>query len=213
MHIPDHFHESDPSKLQGLIDAHPLATLVVANDGAIEINHLPLLLHTRADGVQVLRGHVARANLVWQQLPNASEVLALFHGPAAYVSPSWYPSKSTHGKVVPTWNYSVVHVTGTARAISDPTWLLQHVTSLTDSLESKQPSPWRVSDAPPEYVNVMLAQIVGIELRIDSMRGKWKQSQNRSTADRRGVAAGLCAQGTEASQTVAAAIGEANPEP
>jgi transcriptional regulator len=148
------------------------------------VNHIPFLMR---DGMLV--GHVARANDVWKNL--AGESVVIFQGPEAYITPSWYASKREHGKVVPTWNYAVVHAHGTPRAIEDRDWLYALVTELTDANEASRPQPWKVTDAPAEFVRAQLGAIVGIEIAVARLVGKWKASQNRSAADRRGVIEGL----------------------
>jgi len=158
------------------------------------VNHIPFLL--RADGT--LAGHVARANDVWRRFAEKPESIVVFQGPSGYVTPSWYPAKREHGKVVPTWNYAVVHAHGTPRAIDDKAWLRAFVTELTDANESREKAPWRVTDAPEEYVQAMLGAIVGIEIPVRALVGKWKVSQNRSEADRAGVAEGLAGRGDQA---------------
>lgn len=140
----------------------------------------------------MLRAHVARANPVWQEA--GAETVAIFQGPDAYISPNWYPSKHQTGKAVPTWNYAVVHAHGRLRVIEDREWLLQLVTELTNTHERTQQLPWKVSDAPQDYLERMLEMIVGIEMPVEKLVGKWKVSQNRSDSDRAGVAAGLAAQ-------------------
>lgn len=181
MYVPPHFEEKKPETLRELIRAHPLGTWVTSS---LVVNHIPFLL--RGD---TLVGHVSRANDVWKSLTGESVVI--FQGPEAYITPSWYASKKEHGKVVPTWNYAVVHVHGTPRAIEDTAWLLGLVTELTDTHERRFAQPWKVTDAPLEYVQAQLRGIVGIEVSIRAMVGKWKASQNRSAADRAGVVAGL----------------------
>jgi transcriptional regulator len=151
-----------------------------------------------------LRAHVARANPVWRD--GAGDALVIFQGPALYVTPSWYPSKREGGKVVPTWNYAVVHASGVLRAIDDATWLRAFVTRLTDRHEGRRAAPWKVTDAPADYVDKMLTAIVGIELPVARLVGKWKVSQNRPAADRAGVIAGLEADGDDAARAMAAAV-------
>ena len=185
MYVPPHFAETDPGVLGALIRAHPLGTWVVPADGTLIVNHIPFLL--RDDGTLV--GHVARANDVWKRL--GAESVVVFQGAESYISPSWYASKREHGKVVPTWNYAVVHAHGTPRAIEDNDWLYALVTALTDSQESQRAEPWKVTDAPDAYVRAALSAIVGIEMPVTRLVGKWKASQNRSEADRSGVAAAL----------------------
>jgi transcriptional regulator len=191
MYTPKHYAEPDVDVLHGAIDAHPFATFVVFDGARLVVNHIPFILDRRAGPLGTLRGHVARANPVWRTLPAAVESVVAFQGPHSYVSPSWVASKLDDGKVVPTWNYAVVHASGFAVAVEDKSWLLDHVTCLTDRHESSRPAPWRVSDAPGDYVDKMLGAIVGIELEIRSLDGKWKMSQNRSTHDRESIAGGL----------------------
>lgn len=202
MHVPKLFEETRREVLYALIRNHPLGTLVTLGPGGLSANHIPFLLDdTSSDGA--LYGHVARANPVWQVRPDGPESLAVFQGPQAYVSPSWYPSKQEGGKVVPTWNYAVVHVYGMLRAIEDKGWLRDHLPALVAQHESARAQPWRITDAPPDYIDKMLEAIVGIEITITRMVGKWKVSQNRSTDDRRGVVQGLRAEQREQSLAVA----------
>jgi transcriptional regulator len=153
------------------------------------------LLPASDAGLGVLRGHIARANSLWRLLPAESAVLAIFIGPDHYVSPSWYPSKREHGKAVPTWNYATVHVTGSIRFIEDAAWLYQLVESLTDEHEQGHVDRWRITDAPPDYIAGMVRAIVGFEIQVSAIEGKFKASQNRSAADRAGVAGALRAAG------------------
>lgn len=180
MYTSRHFREERPEVLAAFIRAHPLATLVVAPRGTLEATHVPLLLE---DGV--LRGHVARANPVWQAA--GDKALAIFHGPQTYVSPGWYPTKKSDPRVVPTWNYVAVHAGGILGTVEEPSALLGIVSRLTERFESERAEPWRVSDAPAEYVERLLSGIVGIEIPIARMEGKWKASQNRPAADRDAV--------------------------
>ena len=171
--------------------AHPLATLVTIGSEGLDATLLPLLYYRREDGQAVLRGHLARANPQWREYLPDTGALALFSGPQHYVSPGWYPSTKEHGKVVPTWNYVVVEAHGALRFHHDAEWLLENVTALTESQENLREAPWRVADAPAEFIRNMLAAIVGVELTITRLEGKWKASQNRTAADRRGVIEGL----------------------
>ena len=189
MYLPKHFEQTERAALSGLMRARPLATLVTLSPRGIEANHVPLLLDERAGPLGTLRGHVARANPLWRRA--GADVLAVFRGPDAYVSPGWYPSKREHGKVVPTWNYTMVQARGVLRAVDDAPWLRALVGHLTNTHESAQRAPWSVADAPDDYVQQMLRAIVGIEIPIDTLAGKWKVSQNRSAADREGTAQGL----------------------
>jgi transcriptional regulator len=185
MYQPRHFVQDDAEALQALMREHPLATLVHIGDDGLAADHVPL--EWDAAG-RTLRGHVARANPLWRR---PGPVLAVFHGPQAYVSPGWYPSKAEHHKVVPTWNYAVVHARGTLAAVDDAPWLHALVARLTGHHESGQARPWSVDDAPPDFMQQMLRAIVGIEIAVDRLEGKWKLSQNRSEADRHGVIRGL----------------------
>jgi transcriptional regulator len=188
MYQPSHFVEQDPDALLALMHAAPLATLI---RGGTELaaDVLPLEVD-RIDGGWRLTGHVARANTLWREA-DGQPVLVLFQGPQAYVSPNWYPSKFQHGKVVPTWNYTMVQAHGRLRAIEDPAWLRALVTRLTERHEGGRAMPWHVADAPPDYIDTMLRAIVGIEIEVTRLEGKFKLSQNRSAEDRTGVVLGL----------------------
>jgi transcriptional regulator len=209
MYQPAHFRVDTPAAQHALIAAHPLATLVVPTEASVEINHLPLM-HDAERGL--LLGHVARANPVWQAAARG-EAVAVFHGPQAYVTPTWYPSKREHGKVVPTWNYAVVHVHGRLCWIDDEAWLHALVTRLTQTHEAAHaealraagempPPAWQVDDAPPDYLRTMRGAIVGLELAITRIEGKFKLSQNRPAADLDGVVDGLRARSDEASSAM-----------
>jgi transcriptional regulator len=191
MYQPPHFRETRPQVLHALIRAHPLG-LVVSNgpDGPLA-NPLPFLLDT--EGAGTLRGHFSRANPQWRAIAADPEtpVLVVFQGPQAYVTPSWYETKRETGKVVPTWNYAIVQVRGRATIADDAGWLREQVETLTASHEAGRADPWHVSDAPDDFVAAQLRGIVGIEIAIGSIEGKWKVSQNRPVADRAGVAGGL----------------------
>lgn len=203
MYLPRAFAETDERVLREFIRAHPLATLVGTNSDGLCANHLPMLIETGDDGRTVLRGHVARTNPLWSSVRDHPQVLAIFQNPGVYVTPSWYPSKQQDGRVVPTWNYVAVHVAGTARAIEDPLWLRDFLTRLTDANESRFAQPWKITDAPEDYLERMLCAIVGIELAIARIEGKWKVSQNRVPKDAEGVVSGLREQGDRASLTMA----------
>jgi transcriptional regulator len=190
LYLPTHFNETRNEVLHALMREHPLATLVAVNDSGLVANHLPMRIGAEpAPGI--LRGHVARANPLWKDYRSDIEALAIFQGPHTYISPSLYPSKQATGEVVPTWNYAVVHARGTLRFIHDRDWLRDFVSSLTDEHEAKRSQPWKVTDAPASYVDQMLALIVGFELSISSLTGKWKLGQNRSKTDREGLIVGL----------------------
>lgn len=186
MYQPQHFVVTEPARLHALIEQNPLATWFTQEDGGeLVVNHVPFMLDRERS---MLIGHVARANPVWQR--PAKSVL-VFQGADAYVSPGWYAAKREHGKVVPTWNYAVVHAHGTPRAVQDRAALRTIVTRLTALHETSQAAPWAVADAPPDFIEQMLGAIVGIEMPIERLEGKWKVSQNRSRADRDGVADAL----------------------
>jgi transcriptional regulator len=196
MYLPKHFEESRPEVLHELVRAQPLGLLVTLNDAGLQANPVPFILDPDpAGGPGILRAHVARANPLWRETRTGAEALVVFQGPQAYVSPGWYPSKAEHGKVVPTWNYVMVQARGTLRAVDDAGWVRAFVTRLTAHHEAVQAKPWAVADAPPEFIETMARAIVGIEITLSALNGKWKVSQNRSAADRAGVASGLRAAG------------------
>ena len=207
MYLPKHFEQPDTAAVALLLQQHPLATVAWADADGLCAEHLPLLWERgEGDGAQgTLRGHVARANPFWREAAGR-QVLAVFQGPQAYVTPSWYPSKAETAKVVPTWNYAVVHLQGRLRITEDAAWLRTLVERLTHAHEAAQPHPWAVGDAPDDYVAQMLRAIVGIEIEVERLQGKWKVSQNRSAADRAGVVAGLAAQSGEDAQAMAALV-------
>lgn len=177
MYLPKHFLVEDPAILGQLISEYPLATIVGNLDGHFEVNHLPLML---SEDNSKLYGHVARTNPLTKVAQNDSpSVTAIFNGPNAYVTPSWYPTKQETGKVVPTWNYAVVHAEGSIKLIDDPDWLRSHVAQMTDIHEPTYQSTWKLADAPEEYVQMMLKAIIGIEIDIQSLIGKFKLSQNQ----------------------------------
>ena len=192
MYVQEHFREEREETLHEFIRAFPFATLVTSAPAGPEATHIPLVLDATSGGC-VLRGHMARANPHWRYLGEGADALAIFLGPHAYVSPQWYPSKQTDGKVVPTWNYAAVHAHGSLRAVSDKAWLLANVTALTQQQEGAFAEPWAVSDAPADYVDKMLGAIVGVELVVTRLEGKWKLSQNRTGVDRDGARVGLAA--------------------
>jgi transcriptional regulator len=189
VYLPKHFEQHDRGTVVALMRERPLATLIVATPAGPTADLIPLEFHPDEGEHGTLRGHVARANPLWRQV--GAQALAVFTGPDAYVSPGWYPSKREHGKVVPTWNYTMVQARGTLRAVEDAPWLRALVGRLTEHHEAQQVQPWSVSDAPDDYVQQMLKAIVGIEIVLTSLIGKWKVSQNRSAADREGVATGM----------------------
>ena len=205
-YLPKHFEETDSARIHALVREQPLATWVVPHAGELLVNHIPFMLDAERGELGTLVGHVARANPVWQALAGGTESVLVFHGAQAYISPNWYPGKHAHGKAVPTWNYAVVHAHGVPRAIDDRDQVLAIVTRLTDIHEAGQRLPWKVSDAPADYLDSMLAMIVGIEIPVRRWVGKWKVSQNRPATDRQGVAAGLLARATPQALAMAALV-------
>jgi transcriptional regulator len=199
MYVKSQFRETRTEVLHGLARAHPLATFITSVNGEIVVNHMPFVVSTRGGEYGTLKGHLPRENPVWRALDGSLEAVAVFQGPEAYISPSWCPSKQAHGKVVPTWNYAVVHARGRPRVIEDSDWLCAHLNELTDEHESAQVAPWKVSDAPEDFIARMIDHLVGVEMPISSLLGKWKVSQNRPAEDRRGVSAGLRARSDDRS--------------
>ncbi|MFT4241406.1 MAG: FMN-binding negative transcriptional regulator [Acidovorax sp.] len=198
------FQQTDATALHALVRTQPLATLVVMHEGALHANHIPLFLAPDRGPHGTLVGHVARANGVWPLLP--AQAVAVFHGPQAYVSPSWYPSKAVDGKQVPTWNYAAVHAHGTLHAVDDPERLRAIVNTLSEQHEAHRAEPWRITDAPPDYIDKMLRAIVGVELAVERWQGIWKASQNRTDTDHAGVVQGLHAEGTSGARAMAGLI-------
>ena len=182
MYVPQHFREECIDVLHDAMRQIAFAALVTPGPERIEANHVPMLLE---DGV--LKGHFARANPVWKTITPDLEALAIFQGPNAYVTPTWYATKVETGKVVPTWNYLTVHAYGHITLFEAPDRLRSLVAALTDSHEANRQTPWSVDDAPPAYIDSQLRAIVGFEFAITRLEGKWKMSQNRSAADRNGV--------------------------
>lgn len=191
MYIPPHFEEKRIEVLHALVQAHAFGTLVTLGPEGLDANHLPFELDPATGPFGTLRAHVARSNPGWRDRSGGMDALAMFQGSHAYITPSWYATKRDSGKVVPTYNYLAVHAYGPMRVIDDPAWLRGLVQRLTDRHEAARPDPWRVADAPDEYIDAMVGAIVGIEIPIVRLLGKWKVSQNRSDADRAGVVEGL----------------------
>ena len=202
MYTPLSFRETRSEALHGLIHDYPFATVVTAGAHGINANHLPFEL---VDGV--LHGHVARGNELARL--DGAEVLVIFHGPQGYISPNWYPSKHVTGREVPTWNYAVVHVHGRLRVIDDAAWLRVLLERLTDRHEANQPHPWQVSDAPDDHIETSLRAIVGLEIAIERIEGKFKLSQNHPAANRQGVNQGLRERAAAGDAALAAAMHEA----
>lgn len=191
MYLPSHFAEPRVDVMHDLIRAHPFGTLVVLTSGGLDANHIPFEVDPEPAPFGTLRGHLARANPAWKNFSPQVDALVIFQGAHTYISPSWYASKKEHGKVVPTWNYAVVHASGPLRVIDDRAWVRRFVEQLTDRHEAPRRAPWKVTDAPEDFVDTMTNAIVGIEVPIVQLAGKWKVSQNRPREDRAGVAQGL----------------------
>jgi len=190
MYQPDHHREDRTSVQHDLIEAHPFGLLISSGAEGLVANGLPFLLQRDHGPLGRLQAHIARANPQWRGL-DGQEVLVVFQGPQAYVTPAFYATKAETGKVVPTWNYVMVQARGTVRVTADPAWLDDQIGALTDRHEAERSAPWQVSDAPRPYIEAQLRGIVGLEIAITRLEGKWKVSQNRTEADRRGVADGL----------------------
>ncbi|OGS75407.1 MAG: transcriptional regulator [Gallionellales bacterium GWA2_55_18] len=206
MYIPKHFEQPRVETMHELMRARPLATLVTLSSGGLEANPIPLHLSDAPAPFGTLRGHVARANPLWRDFAKEIEALAIFHGPDAYITPSWYATKQETGKVAPTWNYAVVHAYGTLRAIDDAGWVREHLETLTDYHEANFPKPWAVSDAPREFIKETIKAIVGIEIVITRLSGKWKASQNQPAQNRAGVIEGLGGCGCRDAAAMAALV-------
>jgi transcriptional regulator len=206
MYQPTHFVEQDPDVLLALMRAAPLATLIRGGDELVA-DVMPLEVDRVGEGWRLV-GHVARANPLWKAA-EGQPVLVLFQGPQAYVSPNWYASKAEHGKVVPTWNYSMVQAQGRLRAIDDPAWLRSFLTRLTARHEGGRERAWHLTDAPAYYIDATLRAIVGIEIEVTRLEGKFKLSQNRPAEDRAGVIEGLAADAVASRQTGAEGVVQA----
>jgi len=197
MYLPKQFEETSVPVLLSLIKAHPLATVVTVSSTGLNANHIPMVIASNSDGKMTLRGHVARANPMLEDLAVSPETLLVFQGAEHYITPSWYATKKVTEKVVPTWNYAVVHVKGQMHVVDDAEWLHGQLEDLTAQQESGREMPWSVNDAPAEFLNQIKRAIVGFEVQIESMVGKWKVSQNQPPGNRASVVQGLEGEGTE----------------
>lgn len=191
MYTPAYHAFNDIEKMRAHIAAHPLRAWVCHAHGQLIANHIPFVLDAKHGSHGRLLAHVSRANSVWRELIGGAPSVVMFMGPSAYITPSWYPGKHQHGKVVPTWNYVTVHAHGMARAMEDTCWILDVLNRLTDTQESQRTEPWKVSDAPSAYIGKMLRAVVGIEITIDRVEGRLKVSQDEDEQDRRGTVEGL----------------------
>jgi len=191
VYIPKANEETRLPVLHDFLRAHPFATLVTMGNAGMIATHLPLVLEDDGSEFGLLKGHISRANTQWKDINTSIDALAIFAGDHHYITPNWYPSKHRDGKQVPTWNYVVTHCYGPLKFIEDPQWLLAHLETLTTIHEASSPIPWKIADAPPEFIKALLNGIIGLELPVRKIEGKWKLSQNRSQQDRQGVVEGL----------------------
>jgi transcriptional regulator len=210
MYVPRHFNEARRDVLLDFVRKQPFGLLIASGESGLEVASIPFLVESKSHEMLLFQAHVARANPIWRGA-NASEVVVVFQGPHAYVSPNWYPSKAESGEVVPTWNYVMVEARGTLTVRDDVAWLREHVTRLTETHERDQPRPWAVDDAPREFTDKLLKGVVGLELSVSSLVGKWKLSQNRSEPDRAGVARSLAQRDEAGARAVADWMHELEP--
>lgn len=206
MFQPPLFKEDRLSVIHDLIDAYSFGILIAHEDGEISANHLPFVLHRDLGDKGTLRAHMAKGNPLWQHFGPDTNVMVIFQGPHHYISPGWYASKAENGKVVPTWNYATVHARGVLKLIDDPDWLITQIGSLSDIHEAGRDVPWKIADAPDKYIRGQMKGIIGLEIEIADLTGKWKMSQNKNDADKAGVLAGLAADGDENALEVAKLI-------
>lgn len=206
MYVSRHHQCKDRDACFALIDAHPLGAWVCAGPAGLIANHVPFFLDRQRGPLGTLVGHVARANTVWRELGTATPSVVMFQGPQAYITPGWYPGKAAHGRVVPTWNYAVTHAHGVARVIEDRDWLLAMLNRLTAANEAGRSAPWRIDDAPADYIDRMLRAIVGIEIPIERLKGKLKASQDEDLPDRIGTVESLRQSSRDEDRAVAALV-------
>ena len=211
MYLPAHFNETRHDVMHALMRARPFSTLVTQCESGLVANHVPVQTLDEPAPLGCIRGHIARANPLWKEYRADTQALAIFQGPQVYVSPSFYPSKAKTGEVVPTWNYAVVHASGTLRFIQDTAWLRDFVAGLTTTHEQPRAMPWKIDDAPAPYIEKMLSLIVGFEFSITALSGKWKVGQNRTRADQQGVIRSLQSADDADSHEIAAMLAALNP--
>lgn len=211
MYVPAHFEENRPEVLHQLISDQPFGALVTHGPHGLDANHLPFEFEPVEGTHGTLRAHVARANPVWQEVATQPDTLVIFQGPAAYISPNWYPSKHEAHRQVPTYNYMVVHAHGRIVVRDDEAFVRGLVARLTRKMEASEPRPWKMGDAPADYVTQMLGAIVGIEIEVTRLVGKWKLGQNKEARDRRGAVDALLANGSDMQDAVAEAMLNAPP--
>ena len=197
MYIPPQFAENRPEVLHRIMHEHPLGTLVRSEEGGLDADHIPFEFEPDTGPLGTLKAHVARNNPLWQRCPTGTPVLVIFRGAQAYISPNWYPSKHETHRQVPTWNYEVVHAHGTLSIHDDERYVRALVARLTREHDAAEPRPWKMGEAPPDYIQMMLGNIVGIEVQVTSLVGKSKLSQNRELRDRRNAADTLAERGRD----------------
>jgi transcriptional regulator len=212
MYRPPAFREDRPEVLYAFIRQHSLGALVTRGVEGLEANHIPWWLEVTDAGHVRLLGHIARANPLAKTPLAVPEVLVIFPGPEHYISPGWYPTKQEHGRVVPTWNYVVVHAHGQLVFHEEPAWIRAQMERLTHHMESTQPAPWSVADAPPEYIDALLQSVVGVEILVDRLEGKWKVSQNQPEVNREGVIRALAIKPNQTAQELARLVADAGTE-
>ena len=198
MYLPAHFAETRPDELHAIVREHPLGMLVTHSSSGLDANHLPFEIDPDRGSAGTLLAHIARANPLWTEISSGAEVLVVFRGPQGYISPSWYPSKHEAHRQVPTWNYEVVHAHGRLYFVDDEKFVRGLVARLTRRHEASEPQPWKMGDAPPDYLEQMLSSIVGIEVELTRLEGKRKLSQNREARDREGASRALQERGHHA---------------
>jgi transcriptional regulator len=208
MYIPRHNEEKRVSVMHELIVSQPLGTLVTVGSSGLFASHIPMILENDGSEFGVLKGHISRANTQWRDFVPTVDALAIFSGHQHYITPNWYPGTREHGKEVPTWNYVVVHAYGPLKVIEDKDWLLTNVEKLTNIHEAGSPVPWKVSDAPQDFIESQLNGIIGVEIPIRRLEGKWKVSQNRTESERKGVIEGLSKLNTPESLAMKALVEE-----
>jgi transcriptional regulator len=207
MHIPKVFQQNDSIHLQDIMVKYPFASLITHSETGVEVNHIPFFLD-KSTGKAVLQGHIAKANPLWKNVKDKSDVLLVFHGPNCYISPNLYPTKKENGRAVPTWNYVAVHVKGVMLTRFDDQFKLDMLNNLTHQHEQNQESPWSINDAPEQYIKRMLPAIVGLEVQIESITGQWKVSQNQPEINKQGVIAGLSKEQTSDAIKIAELVQE-----
>lgn len=206
MYIPKHFEETDVAVLHKLIADYPLGVLLSNGKTGLQAEHIPFLHDPQPGPLGRLCGHVARANPLWRTWQSGEKVLVVFQGPESYITPSWYPTKRETGKVVPTWNYAVVHAHGSMRFVDDAEWLRGLLPRLTHEREFTREIPWSMSDAPDDYMERSVSAVVGVEITVERLDGKWKMSQNKLPRDIEGIMNGLQEEGGDSAAQLAAVM-------